>query len=220
MKKVLMMLSMVLVLFIVANVSADPITYGFYNITNNLPGDKAIGEAQLFVDVSGAGGQATFHFYNTGPAASSITQVYFDDGALLGIASIVSGPGTDFSQYGSPPNLPGWNNASPPFHVSIGFLATADPPVEKNGVNPNEYLDIIFNLQTGKSLDDVIAALALAGADGGLRIGIHVQGFDSGGSESFINNPTTTTVPEPGILILLGIAMSAIGMASWRITKI
>ena len=27
-------------------------------------------------------------------------------------------------------------------------------------------------------------------------------------------------VPEPGILILLGIAMSAIGMASWRIRKI
>jgi hypothetical protein len=29
-----------------------------------------------------------------------------------------------------------------------------------------------------------------------------------------------TPVPEPGILILLGIAMSAIGMASWRIRKI
>jgi len=28
------------------------------------------------------------------------------------------------------------------------------------------------------------------------------------------------SVPEPGILILLGIAMSAIGMASWRISKI
>jgi len=29
-----------------------------------------------------------------------------------------------------------------------------------------------------------------------------------------------TPVPEPGILILLGIAMSAIGMASWKIRKI
>jgi len=29
-----------------------------------------------------------------------------------------------------------------------------------------------------------------------------------------------TTVPEPGILILLGIAMSAIGIGSWRISKI
>jgi hypothetical protein len=29
-----------------------------------------------------------------------------------------------------------------------------------------------------------------------------------------------TSVPEPGILILLGIAMSAIGAASWRISKI
>ena len=31
---------------------------------------------------------------------------------------------------------------------------------------------------------------------------------------------TTATVPEPGILILLGIAMSAVGAASWRIFKL
>jgi len=30
----------------------------------------------------------------------------------------------------------------------------------------------------------------------------------------------TTSVPEPGILILLGIAMSAIGAASWKISKL
>ena len=30
----------------------------------------------------------------------------------------------------------------------------------------------------------------------------------------------SVSIPEPGILILLGIAMSAIGMASWRISKI
>ena len=31
---------------------------------------------------------------------------------------------------------------------------------------------------------------------------------------------TSTTVPEPGILILLGIVMSAIGAASWKISKL
>ena len=61
--------------------------YGFTNITNNNAGDLAIGEAQLFVEVTEfALGQVLFEFSNTGPAASSITDAYFDDGTLLGIA--------------------------------------------------------------------------------------------------------------------------------------
>jgi len=36
----------------------------------------------------------------------------------------------------------------------------------------------------------------------------------------WIPTPDTLQVPEPGILILLGIAMSAIGVASWKIRKL
>ena len=40
------------------------------------------------------------------------------------------------------------------------------------------------------------------------------------GTATCANDVISGTVPEPGILILLGIAMSAIGAASWKISKL
>lgn len=182
---------------------AHAISLGFYCITDNLAGDCAIGEAQLSVDVTDAGGgQVSFLFSNAGPSASSITDIYFDDGTLLGIASINSGPGTDFAQGASPPNLPGGNNASPPFQVTAGFLADSDPPTQPNGVNPGEWVEILFTLSGGGTFADIVDELTT----GALRIGIHVQGYGSGGSESLINVP----VPEPGTIALIGFGLAAL----------
>ena len=174
------------------------VTLSFSCITGNVAGDCAIGEAQLSVDVTDAGpGQVLFTFSNSGPDASSIADVYFDDGTLLGLASIDnSDSGVAFSQGASPPNLPGANNASPPFVTTAGFLADSNPPVQPNGVNPGEYLGITFDLQASGSFADVLAELA----NGDLRIGIHVQGYETGGSESFVNNP----VPVPAAVWLFG----------------
>lgn len=157
--------------------------------TNNDGGNVATGAAQLFVKVSDGPGanQVTFHFINTGPNASSIADVYFDDGTLLGIANIIEGPGVAFSQGASPGNLPGGNNCQPAFETTAGFSADSDAPVQPNGVNPTEWLDIVFDLQSGQTFDDVVAQLN----SGALRIGIHVQGFANGGSEGFVNDPFT-----------------------------
>jgi hypothetical protein len=174
------------------------VTYSFNNITANSLADAAAGEAQCFVDVDPVGAtQVSFTFRNNGPLAMSITDVYFDDGTLLGIASVVNFPGVSFTQGASPPNLPGGNLASPPFVTTAGFLADSNPPAQPNGINPGEQLQIIFDLIGGNTYADTIDAL-----DGGsaLRIGIHVQGFAGGGSESFINN-----VPTPGSIVLLGL---------------
>jgi hypothetical protein len=190
------MLMAVMVLLMVPVISQAAL-YGFKNITNNNGTDAAIGEAQLFVDVTNPGpNQVLFKFYNIGSADSSIADIYFDDGTLLGIASIVNGAGVAFSQGASPGNLPGGDTISPPFVTTADFLADSDPPVQPNGVNPGEWVTILFNLQPGKDFQDTLDALN-GGSD--LRIGIHVQGFASGGSESFVN-----VVPEPGTLILLG----------------
>lgn len=182
---------------------ASAVLIGFDCLTNNLAGDCTIGEAQLFVDVTDAGGgQVSFYFTNTGPAASSITDVYFDDGSLLGIATINQAVGVSFAQGASPPNLPGGEEADPDFETTAGFLADSDPPVQPNGVNPGEWLEIVFNLVGGGTFADVLSELT----DGTLRIGIHVQGYGSGGSESLINVPA----PEPGTLALVGLGMAAI----------
>ena len=183
---------------------ASAVTVGFDCITNNLAGDCTIGEAQLTLDITDeGGGQVRFTFANSGPLASVISEVYFDDGALLGIASVMNGPGVSFVEDASPPNLPGANNASPPFQVTAGFLAEATPAPSMNGVGPGEWVAIIFDIQGGFDFNDVVAQFA----DGTVRAGIHVIAFASGGSESFVNDP----VPEPstGLLLLSGLGALA-----------
>ena len=181
---------------------------GFGCISGNLAGDCAIGEAQLAVDATDAGGgQVLFSFWNSGPAASSITDVYFDDGSLLALATVLNNlvlpPGVvDFSQDASPGNLPAANNVTPAFNTTAGFNADSNPPTQPNGVNPGDLLGILFTLQPGQDFNDVLAELG----DGTLRIGIHVQGYASGGSESLVNHP----LPEPTTLALVGLALGAL----------
>ncbi len=184
-----------------ASAQATVTTYNFGCITNSTAANAAAGTAQLWVDVESlpSPSQVAFTFHNAGPLPCSITDIYFDDGTLLGIASIVNSAGVDFSQGASPPNLPGGNSISPAFQTTAGFLADSNPPAQPNGVNPGEWVKITFNLISGQTYSDAISALNTPGDH--LRIGIHVQGFSNGGSESFVNN-----VPAPGSLALLAVA--------------
>jgi len=58
------------------------------------------------------------------------------------------------------------------------------------------------------------------GGQGEYHAASHIQGITNTGQGTSGWIGDGVPVPEPGILILLGIAMSAIGMASWRISKI
>jgi hypothetical protein len=122
-----------------------------------------------------------------------------------------------FAQDATPQNLPGGNGIG--FETTAGFSADSDPPVQPNGVNPGESLGVIFNLISGKTYQDTLAAidLGLGGSVyGSLRIGIHVQGFADGGSESFVN---THVIPEPaGLMVwsLLGLAAASCGVMRRR----
>lgn len=179
----------------------------FGGTTNNSDGNTSQGEQQLTVDVFNAGGglrtanQVAFTFMYSAFDSSAITDVYFDDGTLLGLAQVINGPGVLFQQGATPGNLPGGNMASPPFEATAGFTADSDPPIVANGVGNGEYLTLIFDLKDGKSFADVLNDLMT----GALRIGLHVQGFADGGSESFINLPLVTPVPLPSA-VMLGLA--------------
>ena len=192
--------------------AAGPI-YGFVVVPSSDSNavNAATGEAQLTVEVNDAGNeQVSFTFRNAGPNASSITDVYFDDGSLLGISSIDAdntSSGVSFSIGASPGNLP--RGSSINFNASSSFFtADSDPPAQPNGVNPGEYLTVLVNLQPDKTYADTIAAIALSLAspgvdvEGGLRLGIHVQGYADGGSESFVNGET----PDGGPLVPLPLA--------------
>jgi hypothetical protein len=215
MMKRLVLLAVVIALGVHPASTRANITYSFDCITNNKAVDAATGEAQLLVTASDAGGNdVLFNFINTGPKACSITDVYFDDDAsvLSTIAMIDnSDPGVSFSQLASPGNLPGGSTVVPPFVTTAGFSADSDPPVVFNGVNPYESLGIIFDMQSGSTFDGVISSINT----GDLRIGIHVQGFYCGGSESFINNGI---IPAPGAIALGGIGVGLIGWLRRRRT--
>ena len=177
--------------------SAD--TFGFSCITSNDPTDCGILEAQLRMDVTAVGtNRVQFRFTNTGPEDSSIADVYFDDllPPMLGTpVTISSSAGVAFSSGCAPGNLPGGN----PYGFTTSYCADSDSPVQPNGVNPGEYLEITYTLQGTSSFANVIASLN----SGDYVVGIHVQGFDNGGSVAGISH----SVPEPGSLLLLTTAI-------------
>jgi hypothetical protein len=184
-------------------------SFGFGCITNNSATDCAIGDTQLSVNVtSPAAGRIQFDLTNVGGNAAVIAGVYWDDSGsdLLGsIASIVPGGGVSFSVDGSPPDLPGGKSISPAFVA--GFRVNANAPAPKNGVNPGTTLGVIFNLDSGVTPAEVIAAMN----SGALRVGLHVIAFEDGGSESFVN------VPEPASVLL--VATGALGLVVVRRSK-
>jgi len=202
-----------LLLVFVGTTRAD--RYGFACISNNSSIDAAIGESQLFVEVTDAGlsggnYQALFTFRNEGLDPCSIVNIYFDDGTLLGIASIDdSHPNVDFGLLADPSNLPSANSISPPFVTTAGFSADSESPKPHNGVNPGEFVGITFDLKDNGTFADVINELA----DGRLRIGIHAQGFgnDGEGSESFV-----TVVPAPAAVVLVLIGVGLLGSQKSR----
>ena len=204
-----------------AALAVASVTYGFTGVSNTSTTNTNLGKSSLFVEVIDMGAQVAFKFTNT--STSSLTDVYFDDGTLLGIAGIVdSGTSVDFSQGASPPNLPGGNNLATPFNTTAGFNADSNPPTSPNGVTAGEWLTITFNLQSGKTYSSILSALAVPnnGGTGDLRIGLHVQSFANGGSESFVNLPNVISpVPEAQMPALFLAGLGLVGAMAVRRRK-
>jgi hypothetical protein len=209
--------------------NADAIsTFYFTRISTNSADNVA---SQLSVDVADAGAnQVSFTFRNAVGIASSITDIYFDDGTLLGISSVTNGgAGVDFSLGASPGDLPNGNAVG--FVTSAGFSADSNPPAAANGVNSSsEFVTVLFNLIGGQTYADTIAAMNLSlanpGVDvtGGLRIGLHVQAIGGdGNSDAFVNTGTSRpglSVPDGGTtLVLLGSAMAGLGFIMRKSSK-
>ena len=219
MRRRIKFLILALLATVIAGQDADAgFTYSFTGITSNNPLNTGIGESQLSLTVSDEGGGfVNFKFTNSGPEESSITDIYFDDNVdpALFVQTIAgiddSDNGVSFSENATPGNLPGGEMIG--FQATKGLTADSKrPKVSTNGVNLGESLGILLELANGSTFSDVTTALA----DSSLRVGIHVQAFANGGSESFVNSPgdSPPAVPEPGSLAIFGIGLA--GFAARR----
>ena len=203
-------LPIVAMMFLVSSI-VYAIPYGFQNITNTNATNAAIGEAQLSLDVTGASHQISFEFLNSGPQACVITQIFL----YLPTESSYSLAFLDFET--DTPATVRYNLGANPGHLPGGpqnpyFAASPLNPQPDNGIGSGENLFIRFTISNGE-FDNVLAALNSQA----LMVGIHVQSFADGGSESFINDPPAAPVPEPTTLFLLGVGL--LGIAGFRFKK-
>jgi len=196
-------------LFVVNGYAGLDTQYGFYSITNNNIDDAQVGQQQLSVWVSDQGSMADggdtlnlvgFKFMNEGQGACVIAHVYFQGGSLQEFVEIHdASDGVDFDEAVvgdvSPGNLPGGKSIIPKFIADRVLSIQTSDPAPHSGVGPGEYLEVIYALQPTAVFMDVLNELNNAD----LRIGIHVQFFANGGSESFVNTP------EPVTVVLLGL---------------
>ena len=178
----------------VAGMAQDAVKVSFACVTFNNATDAATGHAQLTATVGKTGDSASdvvyLTFANTGTAPCSIARVYLDGAGVSALDVVSQSAGVSFSaKANGPRDLPGGN--------AIGFAADvmigAKPPVQPNGVNPGESLVLAIRPAAGLSPAAILAAIA----NGYIKIGIHVQGFAGGGSESFAGVPAPSETPHP-----------------------
>ncbi|MHC4124827.1 MAG: hypothetical protein ACYSSI_14720 [Planctomycetota bacterium] len=208
--KIVRVYIILLLLCIAGYTNASIVELDFQRITSNAAEDLA---NQFNVIVSDPGdGKISFYFTNLGPVWSSVTRIYFHDtlNILQTPVEITNGPGVSFDTPAIPSNLPGGNNAAPPF-VTTGLLSVQSihPNVPENGIhpntsNPNDWLTLSLSLQPGKTFQQLTNGLY----NNYVRLGIHVQQIpdgDSTTSDSFIAQPATDPIPEPATILLLSL---------------
>ncbi|TWT45817.1 hypothetical protein RAS1_22500 [Phycisphaerae bacterium RAS1] len=197
-----------------ASASAD-VTFQFQRFTNNANVDVA---SQLSMTVSQVDSNTVrFTFNNTAAVQSTIKSVHFDE--LDSAADLISfsssshtttsgGSTASFFKNGSPASLPDGSAIS--FNTELSH--TANTPTTSRGLNElADSLRVTLDLVSGRTFSDVLDYLN----DGSLRLGLYVtnipHSYNKTKADSFVNLPSTTTVPAPAAVALgaIGAAMAA-----------
>jgi len=162
---------------------------------NGLYSDSS--ELKLFVEVSRGTEDylIDFTFHNQSRMDSSIAGIYFDSALPMALVEITAGPGTSFSQFAVPKNLPAGRDVKPAFLTNAGLSFDSDPAVPHNGIKPGQWLTIGLAVADDGTFEDVIDSLNR----GTVRIGTHIIALPDNSSESAIN------VPEPLTFSLIAI---------------
>ncbi|HEY0563285.1 MAG TPA: hypothetical protein VGD04_08155 [Methylophilus sp.] len=189
-----------------AALSASAVTYSFTGVNAN----EVDVSAQLQLDVTQVGSNVDFKISNlAGGVDVFIGHIYFDflgenlfaDLDQTGQGGVVAFTGdADSSQ-----NFPEGN--------LISFTTDADADRNggaSNGINIGEYLILSAVLDPNADINALLS-------DGGLRIGLHLQGYANEGSDSYVNGPSP--VPLPAAAWLFASGLGFFGVARRRLSK-
>lgn len=213
---------------------AYPTSYDFRfgNVTGNSSVTAGTGAQYSFELIDLGAKLVGFRFFNSGGLASSITEIDIQagptsKGMLKGLSAIVeSGRDVDFTS-GSKTRLISGGSQTPDLLVNSKLSATSRRQNARNGVDAGgEWVTLVYKLERGATFADVQAAVdraynnpgtiwsqdgtaASRSAPQGIRVGIRVQGYSNGGSESFIAR-AGLMVPEPPSFAVA--ALGAVGM--------
>lgn len=196
---------------------ADAVDVGFSRITSNA-NENVEGQFNLRIEtVVGDTSVVDFTFTNNVGIASSISEIYIDNGSptgeVLDSGSIFAQSGTNFVwNSATPPDLPGGNSLGDPFDVTPGLLGDAQGN-PSNGIDAfGEFLTVRISFQAGKAFADILDGLL----DGSLRVGLHVRAIGSEEeSDSFVNDPPLI-VPMPTTAALASLGLLGMGVRRRR----
>ena len=176
-----------------AAVSAN--TYNFTGVNAN----EVDVSAQLSLDVTQAGNVVDFKFNNAaGGVNVFVGTIYFDflTANLFSSLTQIGQSGT-VSFTGITPSAQNFPEGN-----SIGFITDAEADRNggaDNGINIGEYLILRAVLNPNADIDALFS-------NGGLRVGLHLQGYASEGSDSYVAG-TLNAVPVPAASWLFGSAL-------------
>jgi len=170
---------------------ASGIRLGFKPVSGYSSGSDCLGETNFFMDISDISERRIMiTFHNRASAPCAVSDIYFMDGETFSI-SVQSVRNTDAA--GSPVcavNIAtGIRQSAPdPCHDSSSCPVSTHRPEDvaelQDGIKPNESLGIVFDLQAGVTLADIVSALS----KGTLNISLKLLGASQGPAGILVND--------------------------------
>lgn len=165
------------------------IRLGFKPVSGNNSGNECLGEANFFMDISDISERRIMiTFYNRALASCAISDIYFVDGDMFSI-SVQSVRDTDVSPACIIDIAAGIQQSAPDlYHDSRTYQVARRHPDDvagmQDGIMPDESLGIVFDLQAGVTLADIVSALS----KGILNISLKLLGAVEGPAGILVND--------------------------------